>query len=247
MGKPLLDLFRDVALDADEQAAFEADPSGYLSQHGYQDLPVDDLTEAVGLMTDTLPADQAEAIGPMGDVPGTGADGGASWVDALQRVDDPGATPPPVASDEADETTTTFGDADFDNDTHGALEDATSPPDPDGAEDDETALDLLESDSEQDDTVDFGAGSADSASEEAPLSPDAEDMGTSVTEDLDFGEVASPLDLGQAAADQPFESEAFEDFAFGEDDGFNAADELADQAQQSEPDKIEDVDDIGSF
>ena len=62
MGKPLLDVLRDVVLDPAEQAAFTHDPSTYLSQYGYEDVAPDDLSEAFGLVADTLPPDVAQAV-----------------------------------------------------------------------------------------------------------------------------------------------------------------------------------------
>lgn len=62
MGKPLLEVLREVALDPVEQAAFSSDPSAYLAQYGYEDVPADDLSEAFGLVADTLPPDAAQAV-----------------------------------------------------------------------------------------------------------------------------------------------------------------------------------------
>ena len=62
MGKPLLDVLRDVVLDPAEQAAFTHDPSSYLEQYGYGDVAPDDLSEAFGLVADTMPPDVAQAV-----------------------------------------------------------------------------------------------------------------------------------------------------------------------------------------
>ena len=62
VGKPLLDVLRDVVLDPAEQAAFTADPATYLAQYGYDDVPAEHLTEAFGLVADTLPPDVAHAV-----------------------------------------------------------------------------------------------------------------------------------------------------------------------------------------
>lgn len=62
VGKPLLDVLRDVVLDPVEQAAFTDDPSAYLGQYGYEDVAPDDLSEAFGLVADTLPPDVAQAV-----------------------------------------------------------------------------------------------------------------------------------------------------------------------------------------
>ena len=62
VGKPLLEVLREVVLDPVEQAAFTNDPSAYLGQYGYEDVPADDLAEAFGLVADTLPPDVAQAV-----------------------------------------------------------------------------------------------------------------------------------------------------------------------------------------
>ena len=60
-GMSLLDVLRGVMLDPAEQAAYNADPNAYLEQYGYDDVDPADLSEAFGLVADTLPADQAQA------------------------------------------------------------------------------------------------------------------------------------------------------------------------------------------
>ena len=60
-GMSLLDVLRGVMLDPAEQAVYDADPGAYLGQYGYQDVDPADLSEAFGLVADTLPADQAMA------------------------------------------------------------------------------------------------------------------------------------------------------------------------------------------
>ncbi|HEV7761498.1 MAG TPA: hypothetical protein VGO78_20975 [Acidimicrobiales bacterium] len=62
VGKPLLDVLRDLMLDPDEQAAFADDPSRYLAQYGYEDVEADHLSEAFSLVADTLPPDVAQAV-----------------------------------------------------------------------------------------------------------------------------------------------------------------------------------------
>lgn len=58
-GVSLLDVLRGVMLDPAEQAVYEADPAAYLQQYGYEGVDPADLSEAFGLVADTLPADQA--------------------------------------------------------------------------------------------------------------------------------------------------------------------------------------------
>jgi hypothetical protein len=60
-GMSLLDVLRGVMLDPAEQAVYDADPGAYLEQYGYQDVDPADLSEAFGLVADTLPVDQARA------------------------------------------------------------------------------------------------------------------------------------------------------------------------------------------
>ena len=60
-GMSLLDVLRGVMLDPAEQAAYNADPGAYLERYGYDDVDPADLSEAFGLVADTLPADQAQA------------------------------------------------------------------------------------------------------------------------------------------------------------------------------------------
>lgn len=58
-GMSLLDVLRGVMLDPAEQAVYDADPGAYLEHYGYQDVDPADLSEAFGLVADTLPVEQA--------------------------------------------------------------------------------------------------------------------------------------------------------------------------------------------
>jgi hypothetical protein len=60
-GMSLLDVLRGVMLDPAEQAVYDADPGAYLEQYGYQDVDPADLSEAFGLVADTLPVEVARA------------------------------------------------------------------------------------------------------------------------------------------------------------------------------------------
>lgn len=62
VGKPLLDVLRELTLDPDKQAAFADDPSRYLAQYGYEDVEADHLNEAFSLVADTLPPDVAQSV-----------------------------------------------------------------------------------------------------------------------------------------------------------------------------------------
>jgi hypothetical protein len=60
-GMSLLDVLRGVMLDPAEQAAYNQNPTAYLQQYGYDDVDPADLSEAFGLVADTLPPEQAQA------------------------------------------------------------------------------------------------------------------------------------------------------------------------------------------
>ena len=60
-GMSLLDVLRGVMLDPAEQAAYSTDPAAYLERFGYDDVEPADLSEAFGLVADTLPPAQAQA------------------------------------------------------------------------------------------------------------------------------------------------------------------------------------------
>jgi hypothetical protein len=112
-GMSLLDVLRGVMLDPAEQAAYNADPSAYLERYGFEDVDPADLSEAFGLVADTLPPDQAQAGLSATAAPDGGsfgavtsdfdgdvmADAGAEGqtIDALRA-----AEPEPIADVEAD-------------------------------------------------------------------------------------------------------------------------------------------------
>ena len=73
-GMSLLDVLRGVMLDPAEQAAYNADPAAYLGQYGYEDVDQADLSEAFGLVADTLPPDQAQAAWQAASTPEGGDD-----------------------------------------------------------------------------------------------------------------------------------------------------------------------------
>jgi hypothetical protein len=91
-GMSLLDVLRGVMLDPAEQAAYHADPGAYLQQYGYDDVDPADLSEAFGLVADTLPPDQAQAAWaaashePFGAL-GSEADGAAFDSHGLDAAD----------------------------------------------------------------------------------------------------------------------------------------------------------------
>jgi hypothetical protein len=57
-----LDMAQDLMQDAEAKAAFDADPDGFLGARGFDGLSPDDLSEAVGFVAETLPADAAVTL-----------------------------------------------------------------------------------------------------------------------------------------------------------------------------------------
>ena len=132
-GQPLLGVLRGLILDGEEQASYNADPSGYMQRAGYDDISADDLGEAVGLVADTLPPDVAQAVTTAASSPdGTDVDddGATGILDRLASIDaddvPPLDVPAPVELapdedptadgwDDADDATS-FGDTDFEDD-----------------------------------------------------------------------------------------------------------------------------------
>jgi hypothetical protein len=103
-GMSLLDVLRGVMLDPAEQAAYNADPGAYLGRYGYDDVDAADLSEAFGLVADTLPPDQAQAAWEAAATP----DGG-SFGPVTADFDNVGGPAPagdaaPPAEDAPDET-----------------------------------------------------------------------------------------------------------------------------------------------
>jgi hypothetical protein len=90
-GMSLLDVLRGVMLDPAEQAAYNADPSAYLGRFGYDDVDPADLSEAFGLVADTLPPDQAQAAWAAASTP----DGDAFGTVTADFDSDNGVEPPP--------------------------------------------------------------------------------------------------------------------------------------------------------
>src|SRR5262245_64436538 len=90
-GMSLLDVLRGVMLDPAEQAAYNADPSAHLGRFGYDDVDPADLSEAFGLVADTLPPDQAQAAWEAASTP----DGDAFGAVTADFDSDNGVEPPP--------------------------------------------------------------------------------------------------------------------------------------------------------
>ena len=105
-GMSLLDVLRGVMLDPAEQAVYEADPDAYLQQHGYEGVDAADLSEAFGLVADTLPVEQAMAAYTGDTPPGVSLPSATMGADTTDfdepppGLDDGGATGGPTDADE---------------------------------------------------------------------------------------------------------------------------------------------------
>ena len=152
-GMSLLDVLRGVMLDPAEQAAYNADPGAYLQQYGYDDVDPADLSEAFGLVADTLPPDQAQAAweaaaepddGSFGTVTAdfdgidaAGANGAGTDADSTGPTpDEPGAEPT-LSFGEGEDGTSDLDDPTFGDDPSGL---SAGP----GAADDADMGDVLE-------------------------------------------------------------------------------------------------------
>jgi hypothetical protein len=130
-GMSLLDVLRGVMLDPAEQAVYEADPDAYLQQHGYEGVDAAGLSEAFGLVADTLPVEQAMTA-YTGDTPPGGSPPSATMGADTTDFDEPptvldgvGATGGPSEADEPDDGAD--DDADDDAGEFGAGERADAP------------------------------------------------------------------------------------------------------------------------
>jgi hypothetical protein len=251
-GTPLLDVMRGLILEPEAQADFAADPSGYMQRFGYDDVPEDDLREAVGLVADTLPPDVAHAVNTAAasdpaedDAYGDGTVGllgristvevTESVVPELDELPDAPADDDGFDDGFADEhDATTFGDVtrDFDEDAgEGAAE---------GAADDDAATeadDLGELDDAGDAALDEGEIAADAAGEAAD---DAGALADAAGGDVSFGDGGFD--------DTP----APDSFGAGEPEGFGQGStaEVDDPALTDEgafDGGLDDVDDDASF
>jgi hypothetical protein len=248
VGKPLLDVLRELSLDPDKQAAFADDPSRYLAQYGYEDVAADDLDEAFSLVADTLPPDVAQSVAP----PATAA------APSDQADHDDGSGGAPDATINPDEEA--FGGVDESFDTasfNGSSDDGGFEVDaPDADADDgnladgnggygtgELSLVDLADGPEATETVAFGIGS------------DGADGGngadTGLADDL-VGDDGAPFLDGEAETFALHElDDAGGDDTGLADDGFDEAPDLGDgvpvdEVDDGPPDDIS-FDDVGSF
>jgi hypothetical protein len=116
-GMSLLDVLRGVMLDPAEQAAYNADPGAYLGQYGYDDVDPADLSEAFGLVADTLPPEVAQAAWQASADHGDAAFGGVTTEYDTQSGVDAGAAPGPGENNGAGEAEPVlsfgYGESDF--------------------------------------------------------------------------------------------------------------------------------------
>jgi hypothetical protein len=236
-GMSLLDVLRGVMLDPAEQAAYNADPGAYLARYGYDDVDSADLSEAFGLVADTLPPEVAQAAWQASADHGDGSFGGVTpefdsqvGVDAAPEPD----AEPPAGGDGEPEPALSFGygEADF---TDAGTADLTAAEAGAGS-DDGAGLD------------DASGGAIDTSGDDIDHD-DVDDAGEAAA--LDDDEAAESLDDGwddDAALDQPLGGE---DGGFGLDDlsddtsGIDGLDD-GDQLDGLGDDSLDDTD-IGSF
>lgn len=196
-GTPLLDVMRGLILEPEAQAEFAADPSGYMQRFGYEDVPEDDMMEAVGLVADTLPPDVAHAVTTAAAAPSEGDDFGDGSVGILGRISTAEVTesvvpdmddvPPEDAPLAEEHDATAFGDVtrDFDDDSVDDRQDDGDTGDTGAADDPADDLDDVDdrpaddrpadADGEHGGDLSFGDSSFDedpSAFDHAPGSPD---------------------------------------------------------------------------
>lgn len=236
-GMSLLDVLRGVMLDPAEQAAYNADPGAYLARYGYDDVDSADLSEAFGLVADTLPPEVAQAAWQASADHGDGSFGGVTpefdsqvGVDAAPEPD----AEPPAGGDGEPEPALSFGygEADF---TDAGTADLTAAEA--GAGSDDGAV------------LDDASGGPTGTSGDDDGWDDVDDAGEAAA--LDDDEAAESLDDGwddDAALDQPLGSE---DDGFGLDhlsddtSGIDGLDD-GDQLDGLGDDSLDDTD-IGSF
>jgi hypothetical protein len=219
-GMSLLDVLRGVMLDPAEQAAYNADPGAYLGRYGYDDVDAADLSEAFGLVADTLPPDQAQAAWEAAATP----DGG-SFGPVTADFDNVGGPAPagdaaPPAEDAPDETVPelSFG---LGEDGASALSDPddldeglggpdTAPGEDDGLEADDLAFDSGGGDEGTSPDLDGDLDDLDDLDDAPDVDDAVDDGGAGGFDDLDD---APPLGHGG-------DDDGFDDL--GQIDGFDA-------------------------
>ena len=232
-GMSLLDVLRGVMLDPAEQAVYDADPGAYLGQYGYQDVDAADLSEAFGLVADTLPADQAMAAW-------TGESGPESPLLGEDTVDFDVGDPDGAALSPGDDAGDLFDDLDDDldtDDTHDDLDDVGDEP-----------------------ALSFGLGDEDGTDAGDPGSDDLDAdlglFGTAAPDDTDTiaadggepdGVAEVDLDDAFGTFAHPDDGLGLEDADHGHDDDIDDVDDLAEIDGLGPVDDGPDELDIGSF
>jgi hypothetical protein len=87
----LFEMLRGILFDEGERAVYQTDPPGYLASHGYDELDHQDVSEAVTLMAETLPPDQAARLTTSSDPVGPAF---AGFGAVAQAPDPPGNLAP---------------------------------------------------------------------------------------------------------------------------------------------------------
>lgn len=233
MGKPLLTVIRDLALNPAEQAAFQAAPQDYLGRHGYDGVTADELREAVSLAADTMEPQVAQAITPPeGDE--------ANIVETLQRVTHGTGA---AFTDTAVTGTAPDMAGAFSTDSQVGT---TGP--------DETATDATDADTGGPDLA-FGAGSPGEVDFDRGFGEGDLDGEGDMVDTLSFGEsplvgdAGEDLDFGSAAPGETGTEAMALDNELDFDDSFQAADDFAGELPDSALDLVDDgpLDDIGAF
>jgi hypothetical protein len=234
-GMSLLDVLRGVMLDPAEQAAYNADPGAYLARYGYDDVDSADLSEAFGLVADTLPPEVAQAAWQASADHGDGSFGGVTPEFDSQVGVDAASEPapdaePPAGGDGEPEPALSFGygEADF---TDAGTANLTAAEAGAGSDDGTGA----------DDDASVGPSGMGDDLGQGDLGDDVADLDEATA--LDEGEAAESLDDGWdddagAGLDEPLG---------GEDDGLGLGDLGDDTSGIDGLDDEMDSTDIGSF
>lgn len=229
MGKPLLTVIRDLALDPAEKAAFQAAPQDYLGRHGYEGVTADELREAVSLAADTMEPQVAQAITPPeGDE--------TNIVETLQRVTHgtgaaftdtavTGAAPDMAGAFSTDSQVGTTGP------------DETATPDTSGPD------------------LAFGAGSVGEVDFDSSFGEGDRAGDTDLVDSLSFGEAPPMGDPGRELDDLGFDDSTpsasqpdIPDDQLESNDDFQAADDFTEELEGTGLEFLDEpLDDIGAF
>lgn len=241
-GMSLLDVLRGVMLDPAEQASYNADPHAYLEQYGYDDVDPADLSEAFGLVADTLPPDQAQAAWSAAPEPDDSTFGTVTHdFDGDAAIDGPEAEAPGSAG--ADEVEVEVPDVEVPD---------IDVPDVDGAEDAGPALSFGEGDDVDDiDDPTFGDNAGTDAVAGGPDDSGADDDIAGLTDGGDDADSAFDEGFGQSGYDTGFDDDLSDGLDDGAELGHDSADDGMDDGIDDGMGDLDDTDpddlDIGSF